>query len=139
MLNYDGCNSYNNLTHHRNIGHGKKDDSGKYYNDKLRHSHVSPDWQGAGWYRFTGPSGYRMPTKTPGVKHCGTLSTGWLKGNHPKIPGQTVNAKVCFHSYSNECAKFVDVEVTNCDEYFVYYLPDTRNGYYRYCATNESI
>ena len=135
----DECNSHNILYHYRNTNHGDKDESGKIYCDKLSRSDVSPDWKGTGWYRFTGPSGTRMPTKTPGDRHCGTAATGWLKGNHPSTPGTTVDAKVCFVRVNDECWRSVDVKVTNCNSYFVYYLPDTPYCLYRYCATNDRI
>ena len=139
VLNKDECVSYHQLTHYRNINHGVRDSSGKYHCDKLDSSRVSPDWQGTGWYRFTGPSGTRMPTKSPGRYHCGTTYTGWLKGNHPSTPGTTVDAKVCFH-YNGECGESVDVKVTNCSSYFVYYLPDLPFSCpNRYCATNDRI
>ena len=80
-----------------------------------------------------------MPTKSPGYYHCGTGGTGWLKGNHPSTPGTTVDAKVCFHWESDECQWSIDVKVTNCNSYFVYYLPATPSCNYRYCATNDRI
>ena len=82
-----------------------------------------------------------MPTKTPGRYRCGTWSSGWLKGNHPSTPGTTVDAKVCFTWTTKDCGVSVDVKVTNCNSYFVYYLPDLPFEYcwHRYCATNDRI
>jgi hypothetical protein len=43
---------------------------------------------------------------------------------------------VCFESSVGNCEYQVNITVTNCDEYFVYMLPDTPTCMLRYCITN---
>ena len=124
------------LNYQRNINDGI---IGQPYCDQRRSGSKSPDWMGRGWYRFTGPSGTRIPTENPGEHRCGTFFTGWLKGSHPTTPDTTIDAKVCFNGWTGGCHESVIVKITNCGSYFVYYLPDTRHCNQRYCATTDSI
>ena len=39
----------------------------------------------AGWFRFQGDAGTKMPTKCVPYKKCGTDSTGSLDGYHPTV------------------------------------------------------
>ena len=134
MSSKDECKVYFNLDYQRNINDGVIDQP---YCDQRSSGSKSVDWIGTRWYRFTGPSGTRIPTENPGEYRCGTRFTGWLKGRHPRTPDTTIDAKVCFNGYQGECSKSVDVKITNCNSYFVYYLPDTPECNLRYCATND--
>ena len=77
-----------------------------------------------------------------GYDHCGTNWTGWLRGPHPATPGVTIEgATFCFDSIDKNgsgknCNKPTLGKVTHCGEYFVYYLPDVKHCYMRYCATD---
>ena len=106
-------------------------DNSKYYSTALK----SPGWVGPAWHRM--PAGTpRIPESSPGVCHCGTYYTGWLSGVHPTTPGASSNVKFCFHYSSNDCWKSTQGKVTNCGNYFVYYLENTPLCHMRYCATN---
>ena len=97
----------------------------------------SPGWVGPTWYRFTMPAGTRIPESRPGGGHCGTGSTGWLSGVHPKSPGASSNVKFCFdNDHVYVCRWSTQGKVTNCGSYFVYYLENTPYCRLRYCATN---
>ena len=36
----------------------------------------------AGWYKFTGPNGNKMPTYAPDIYSCGTVFPIWMNGKH---------------------------------------------------------
>ena len=106
-------------------------DKSKYYISTLK----SPGWVGPAWYRM--PAGTpRIPESSPGELHCGTYTTGWLSGVHPTTPGARSNVKYCFHNGGNDCYVSSQGKVTNCGNYFVYYLGNAPTCNARYCATN---
>ena len=88
------------------------------------------------------PAGKRLPESPPKFSNhdegvCGTQWTGWLKGHHPKKPGELITGKVCFKTGSrNNCySRYIKpVKIRNCGSYFVYYLVDVYGCYSRYCA-----
>ena len=137
------CREYNTLSDPtRNINHDGPAVDEEFYCDKTASpfSLTSPDWVDAGWYRFAGPGGHRMPEKSPGLSKCGGYVTGWLEGTHPRGVGQTIETRVCFHYDRMDCYHSAEAKVTNCGEYFVYYLPNyPKNCPSRYCATHESL
>ena len=92
------------------------------------------DWKGDGWYRMMEPAGTKLPEQSPPNYHCGTYATGWLDGSHPSQPGESVSRQVCLNRFTNPCLEKWDVTVTNCNGYFVYYLPKVRDCPLRYCA-----
>ena len=95
----------------------------------------SPGWVGPAWYRM--PAGTpRIPESSPGASRCGTYYTGWLSGVHPTTSGASSDVKYCFTYGSNDCEWFNQGKVTNCGNYFVYYLQNTPQCHLRYCATN---
>ena len=94
----------------------------------------------AGWYRFTGSAGERMPESTPGIYACGTHATGWLSdgyggsGSHPAA-GVSQSMTVCFDWSSDTCMWSSSVTVTNCNgEYYVYYISGTPACSLVYCG-----
>ena len=77
------------------------------------------------------PAGLYMPESDPGEYYCGT-SPGdhcYLNGKHPEE--LFVETNVSFH--------YQEGTVTNCNGYYVYYLPDSSSNDCRYCATSEPI
>ena len=114
------------------------------------HTVKSPSWKGPKkWYRFMAPAGTRIPEKPPNFSDwrygpCGTLYPGWLKGHHPKQPGQLVKRKVCFanktHYYPHHiyiCSWSNYVKIRHCGKYFVYFLSNAPGCSMRYCAENK--
>jgi len=102
-------------------------------NDKKR----SPDWQGGNhWYRMLPPAGVVIPeTKLP-EDHCGTRAVGWIRGSHPKQVGASKNVTVCFTWSGRDCWRSNNIQITKCDNFFVYLLPEVRVCHSRYCAAD---
>ena len=70
---------------------------------------------------------------------CGGYKTGWLRdGNHPVSKWDKSNGTVCFQSHASDCDVSVQVQIVNCNTFFVYYLPDTPMCNLRYCGGNET-
>lgn len=90
----------------------------------------SPNWIGEGWYRMTGEAGTRLPEEAVDKFHCGTYASGWVK-QHPTSTGSTEVVQICFKA---DCSWSNEGKITNCDEFFVYYLKDTPACRLRYCA-----
>ena len=104
-------------------------DTSKYNSNTLK----SPGWVGPAWYRM--PAGTpRIPESSPGLWHCGTGTTGWLSGVHPTTPGASSDVKYCFPWGVNDCSSSIG-KVTNCGNFFVYYLENAPYCDARYCAT----
>lgn len=88
------------------------------------------------WYRFTGAAGSKMPESSPNENMCGTHATGWLNGAHPSVAEGKVNRKVCFNWSNNNCNWSADIEVRNCDSFFVYKLVKPPACQLRYCGSD---
>ncbi|XP_071823261.1 von Willebrand factor D and EGF domain-containing protein-like isoform X2 [Apostichopus japonicus] len=98
-----------------------------------------------GWYRFEifGKNA-EMPTRCVQVNHCGTSAPIWLntEGQSLPSPGQTRRFSGCVTWQMNQlvadhscCFFSFPVTVTNCENFFVYYLAPARGCYMAYCAT----
>ena len=86
------------------------------------------------------PAGTQMPEYLVDDKHCGTHASGWLNGTHPTTFGVAVDSTVCFHWASKPCYWSSDIQIMNCETYFIYYLPNQDNACsLRYCAEGEGI
>ena len=97
------CTDYKTLNDsRRSLHHGNGTREGaepeKCDNNESKWSkYTSPDWVGAGWYRMmVGDGGTRIPESPPGVHQCGAHVTGWLKGSHPAVAGQSTKVTFCF-------------------------------------------
>ena len=102
---------------------------------------TSPQWRGAGWYRFAGAAGTKMATKSEVTKYsiCGTAVAGHLNTNgHPYLAeGQSQKQKVCFYGFygqKSQCYRSTTVTIQRCDGFFIYKLPNTPSCSYRYCG-----
>ena len=129
-----GCENYKLLTNpKRKKTHATSGDD--YKCDKSGNPAISPDWQGANWYRVSPSIGTKIPTSPTKAKYCRTAATGWVIGASMPGLGQTSNAYVCF-SYSklNTCHRHVNIKIRNCRDYLLYHLPDTPDCYYGYCV-----
>lgn len=85
------------------------------------------------WYRFGGAAGEMMPEWAPDTYQCSTHAPGWLDGAHPRGMGDSDTIRTCWHWSSNTCLWENETPVTNCGDYYVYYLttlPFACNGVY---------
>jgi len=81
-------------------------------------------WVGDAWYRFIGDAGTQMPVEPPAHKKCGTSAPGWLATPLPTVEYATVPATYCFVSANGECTRHTFGQVTKCEDFYVYYLPN---------------
>ncbi len=93
-------------------------------------------WLKWGWYRFTSFAGGKMPETIVPENHCGTHAPIWLRGSHPTREEGNVVREACINTFgwNDGCWESFDMNITNCGNYFVYYL---RPPYYcavAYCA-----
>ena len=98
----------------------------------------SSDWQGSGYYRIMSSAGNRLPESAPGYKHCGTVYPGYLRGEHPQDIYAEKEMLVYFSRDGMDYCNYeqANITVTNCNGFFVYWLPDTSpRCYFRYCVT----
>ena len=79
------------------------------------------------------PAGTQIPEKPTMYGYCGTGTTGWLNGSHPKKHGEIVKRQICFRNYT-KCRWKTTISVVNCIDYFVYKLPRVNVCHSRYCA-----
>ena len=103
----------------------------------------SVDWQGPSWYRVTGQAGTKLSetsydaygNKLNGKNRyaCNTHHGGWLVGGHPNNPGLSKTGHICFLTSCNGQDK-VEIDVTNCNGYFVYNLRDVGYCQSGYCT-----
>ena len=86
--------------------------------------------------RLMEPAGTQLSTDKPGNGHCGTYISSWMIGEHPTDIGIEVERTVRFEG-SNPVGAIrysQKIKVTNCNGYFVYFLPEIRIS--RYCGAN---
>jgi len=97
---------------------------------------ANSDWKGAGWYRVTGSAGTKLiESPVEARKFCGTDYNGWLDGGHPTPTEGEVTRTVYFNSRSSSKEYPQSAKVINCNnEYFVYYLLDTKVCHLAYCT-----
>ena len=81
-------------------------------------------------------AGTMMPTSVVDTYHCRTHAPGWLNGTHPTSTAQSVDVGFCFDGLDGFCNWSTRGKITNCGDFFVYYLENTRTCALRYCATN---
>ena len=78
-----------------------------------------------GWYRLTGSYPY-LQQQGPYAEHIGnTDAPGFLQFSHPGTIWQTVSGTVGFNWRSSTTNWTSSIQVTNCNGYYVYYLPST--------------
>ena len=87
-----------------------------------------------GWYRFTSYTGGKIPEETVPENHCGTHAPIWLNGIHPAREGDNVVRQACVHFFGDGCFDSFDINITNCGDYFVYYLKTPFYCTIAYCA-----
>ena len=119
-----------------------------YYHQSLsdanrKSSYVTPQYQEvcddqllAGWYRFVGAAGTKMPTTRVPAYRCGTDWSGWLNGAHPTVKDGEVKRMVCFNDRFPGCERSAYIFVKNCGSYFIYKLQRPPGCPLRYCSTD---
>ena len=90
----------------------------------------------AGWYRFVGAAGTKLPTTHVLAHRCGADCSGWLKGAHPTVEDGEVQRRVCFSDRSTGCRGSKSILVKNCRSYFIYKLFPPSSCSLRYCGTD---
>ena len=76
----------------------------------------------AGWFRFQGDAGTKMPTKCEPYKKCGTDYTGLLDSYHPRVADGKVRRTVCFRDRTDCCKHPFYIKVRNFGYFYVYQL-----------------
>jgi len=92
-----------------------------------------------GWYRFTSYTGGEIPEERVPENHCGTHAPIWLNGIHPENEGENVVRQACVHFLGDGCWERFDINITNCRDYFVYYLRPPFYCAIAYCAGEKCV
>lgn len=90
-----------------------------------------------GWYRFTSYTGGEIPEEIVPENRCGTHFPIWLNGGHPTNKGENVIRQACVHFGGDGCFDSFDINITNCGDYFVYYLRPPFYCVIAFCAGKE--
>lgn len=87
------------------------------------------------WVRFNGAAGTRLATSVKNANRCGTTYPGYLNDTLPTGVGQTKTGSVCYNYYgSSNCQWQNSIKVTNCLNFYVYYLTSPPTCNLRYCT-----
>ena len=89
---------------------------------------------GGQWYRVTGDAGDTLLMSAPSPDSCGTGLPGWFNGTHPALLYATEDASLCFAMEHDDCVISLGFEVSRCDGFFVYRLPDVPSCNMGYCT-----
>jgi hypothetical protein len=88
----------------------------------------------AGWYGFSGAAGTMLASSVVPINQCNTQATGWYSGVYPSAAGSTNSGTVCYNWNGNNCLWSNSISVTNCNGYYVFYLPPPPFCSLRYCT-----
>jgi len=91
-----------------------------------------------GWYRFLGSAGTRLSTFPSNMYSCGVYYPGWFNGSLPTTVGASTSGNMCFSYGGNICytqPSANTIMVTNCGDYYVFFLTTLSSCGYRYCTT----
>merc|ERR1712008_10853 len=111
-------------------------DTSNYRCDKTGENKKSPDWNGEQWYRVEGGAGSKISEDYGNWEKnfCGTAHGGHMLGGLPVTVGQTVTRTVCFHSNCSPDYENEEIEVTNCGDFYVYFLKEVYGCNRGYCT-----
>ena len=118
-------------------------DSSKAFCDKANgFSHSRPasnDWVGASWYRIEGGAGTQLSEhgfdfSAANSGTCGTHVGSHIVGGHPNLAGATEIRSIYFGLAGSWHSNNHDIEVTNCNGFFVYNLVGMSSCSLRYCT-----
>jgi len=124
---FDPCTEYQELSSkERNVKYNSSGINLQDYGEKTNPIKMA-DWNGRGWYRFTGEAGDKMAESFPGYNKCGTKNPAYLLVNRKnKLPlkGRGKSMEVCrSYKYYDDSCKYKDsTTVMNCGDYFLYKL-----------------
>ena len=95
----------------------------------------------SGWYRFTSFNGTKIPEGVVPEYRCGTHSPIWLNDRHPTKAEGNVACKACINSFGLNagCFRSFNINITNCGNYFVYYLRPLGFCAVAYCAGKKML
>ncbi len=90
-----------------------------------------------GWYRFTGGAGTQIATTPPSTGSCGAQLPVWCNGTYPTTSGSTISTMGCVNVNGFLCSSSysIQISVTNCNGYYVFYLQPTTSTSIRYCTS----
>jgi hypothetical protein len=73
----------------------------------------------------------------PNTGSCGASYPAWYNGTYPSTAGSTISSTVCVHVSGSLCSTSypISISVTNCNGFYVFYLPSATNFNIRYCTT----
>ncbi|CAC5391221.1 unnamed protein product [Mytilus coruscus] len=100
-----------------------------------------------GWYRIISSNNDDMPTYPPNALKCGTWYPIWLNGNKfivitdtlPEVGDGIVSKEVCLRSFIEECSNSWNIEIKNCDSYYVYNLVSSNTEKSAYCFGSKPV
>ena len=87
------------------------------------------------WIRFVGTGGTTIPLSAPIPPACGAYVVGWFNGTMPTTPGISMNATICFNYPKSDAITEMQIEVMNCNGFFIYLLQPVTFCNGRYCTT----
>ena len=148
ILGRKECEDYKTLSFERDISilHVRPhfcDHLSHYYKNGITYEsyeQISWDFQGTSWYRFEDYGNEAILAQTsPGGNNCAASGTGWSNASLPETAGDSFHIPVCFDEVNDDdevtiCSYQTKAKVTNCGDYFVYFLYDTQRCPYRYCT-----
>ena len=85
------------------------------------------------WVRFSGAAGTQLLNYSTTNNNCNTHASGWYRGRYPD-PGNTVVGIVCYNWNGNTCNWSNNIQVTNCNNFYVYQLSTPPACSLRYCT-----
>lgn len=87
------------------------------------------------WYRITSSAGSQLLTTTlSSTSDCGASFPGYYTGIFPTTAGSVVTGSVCFYTGVTCGYTISNIQVTNCNLYYVFYLKPTGSTSYKYCT-----
>ncbi|CAM4712222.1 unnamed protein product [Leuciscus chuanchicus] len=118
-LNYDPCNNYNILDNYRR----STLNYWSMYGSLTDHDDTRVEWDG--WYRlFINGSSAQMPEWCFYYMSCGSFSSLWLNGSHPRLEDGVVTREI-YGSRNDQCSRYRSdpIQVKACPgNYYIYKL-----------------
>ncbi|CAC5384241.1 unnamed protein product [Mytilus coruscus] len=101
---------------------------------------LSDDFLDNEWYRINSDVGDQMPTKAPGLFHCGTWYPIWLNGTLPNNVGEEIEGQVCLQGIYEECFTSWTIGIKLCPgNYLVYNRVESTYANSAYCFGTAAV